>query len=130
MFASPARSRQMRFAQVVACLHFGKSADGSFKLVAAFSPGIKFRRRRVRGHNQLHSPVIKLIDEPCKTANDVRLIALEPRNSREQYGVIAARELDVISLAARSVTEIAEIEPGNTSGVAPRAYHASFDLER
>ncbi len=82
----------------------------------SFSPAIQLGDRRRSGQNQLHAPVVELVDERDEAARLVLERAVEARHVRYEHGLIQARQLDVVVLAARAVADLREVEPDHAVG--------------
>ena len=69
-------------------------------------------------------------DEGDEPARLIVLFDAEQRDVRQEYRVIAARDFDVIRLAARSVAELLELEPHDVLCVTVRVKPAVIECER
>src|SRR5262249_34436349 len=82
------------------------------------------------GHDQLDGAVVELVDERDEATCLVLGLPAEDRYVAQHDRVIVARDLDVIRLAARPVTELAEREPDGFIGLASRMQAAVIEGER
>ncbi len=61
--------------------------------------------------NELHVPIVKLIDQRNEAPRRILSLCVEHRHIAEQHRVIATCQLDIVQLAARAFAQFGETEP-------------------
>ena len=91
---------------------------------------IQLGDRRGGGDDQLHCAIVELVDQRDEAARGVLGVRPERGHVGQEHRVIAARDLDVVGLAARAVAQLLELEPDHAVGVAVRAQAAMVEDQR
>src|SRR5690606_33525959 len=103
----------MRPRQILVRLHLQQPATGTLELEFQSPAGVQILDRRLRRHDQLHTAIIELVDQVDETPRQVIRGRTHAFDVAEQYRVVFARNLDVIILRTRPVTQRAKLEPGD-----------------
>src|SRR5690606_8077224 len=111
----------MRLREVLAALHLLEPAARPCEIMHELFAAIEVARADGGRQNQLHAPVVELVDERDEAPCLVLEVHGELRHVRDEHRVIQARQLDVVVLAPRAVANLREIEPDHALGRAPVA---------
>ena len=101
----------MRLRQILVTLHFQEAASRSLKLEIQLATSIDSFQRLLRRNNQLHITIIEFIDHIDKATGLVISITSQLRHIGYQYRMIFSRQLNIVVLRARPVTQIQKLKP-------------------
>src|SRR5215472_18549621 len=97
--------------QVFLALHLGEAARGARESGAQALALVETCWRGVRGYHQVDVVIVELVDERDEAPRLVVASLVHHRHPREQHRLEAARDVDVVVLAARSSAQRRELEP-------------------
>src|SRR5215469_18264204 len=97
--------------EILLAAHLGKAAHGPLEFGKQALPAIELGGRGGGRDDQLHAAVVELIDEGDEAPRLIIAQRIHDGNVREDDGLVVARDLDVIVLAARSAAQGLETEP-------------------
>ena len=119
----------MRQVQVLGRLHFDEPAYRTLELETQAFTRVQRVRRPFCRYDELDVAVVKFVDEGDEAACLVFAELIKLRNAGQDDCGVPARDLDVVCLAARPVTQLGEIEPGDTFGSSVGFQRTAVDLE-
>ncbi|MNV80987.1 hypothetical protein D3C71_1746220 [compost metagenome] len=97
-------------------LHLQQPAQGTLELEAQTPTGIQVLQLHLGRDDQLDVAIVELVHHVDETTGDVVGGDAHLLHVAQQYGVEDLAQLDVVVLAARTVAQRAEIEPGHVIG--------------
>ncbi len=104
-------------------LHFQQTAEGALEFELQAAAGIEVLEFHLGGEDQLDVTVVELVDHVDEATRHVVLGHVHLFDVGNEHRIVDLAQLDVVVLAAGTVAQRAEVEPGHVVG-----YLAGDDL--